>query len=315
MTSPDAIHARIPDATTAAVGVVSSLTPLAVDVGGASIMAASMMPQWRHMVGDRVLTLQARGRCWIIGSTAPRPLTGVATAVTGTTATVTAAGHTLTGVPWVGAAPQPGQGVALGWGDSGVIILGPLSAPAPAAPPQLPAPDLTLPRHAGPVGGSVSGVASHAGTWAGAARQPSAPQIWQGQASAQAPRQVGYLWWSGSLTAPSAVAAPGQARITLTRHADYGGRDARLLRIIACPQPEPPATGLPSRTGSVYDLGTCLPGETRSWPLPDQLAQQLLDGAIYGLALVGADYLAVYGPGADGLRQPRIIIPYTPRSR
>ena len=320
MSLPAAIFDRLPETSKPRSAEIRTLTPLTVDLGAGAVPAVSMMVGHQHAVGDRVLVIVAKDRRWVVGSSAARPqLATVATVGGGVASVVDDRGRTIPGLPYVGAAPTSGARVALSWGASGGLVIGAVGTTAPPPPPGTVTPVDPDPTPTPPPAttGSVSAAAvevrtARSGSWRtdGAAGRQAYQGHWTSGSSAD---NLGYVFFGGALATPGATADPGKATITLTRDRAAGMDAAREVRICTTTA-DRGGTTPPAVTGAGVVIGAIARGDTRTLPLPDAIAQGLLDGSIGGLVLDHpgtAHYLAVLGAGVSGALQPRATIPYT----
>lgn len=303
----DALHTqRGIHAGTVQVATVASLSPLQVSVGS-SILEAYRAGGVPVAVGERVL-IPATGPAWILASAEPRPQTGTIAALSGTTATVNAAGKSYYGVPVVSGSPSVGAGVLLLWGETGAAAL--VTSAVPGAPPPIAGGTdqgggATITVHAT----ATDCGTARAGSWRsdGAARY----RAYQGfYAGADKRPNAGYWFYGDQLRGEGTCTS---CTIRMVR-ADTAGVSAAVPIYISL-HAAPSRPGTPPTLGPVVSTPSLARGESGVADLGASVGQALLDGSYSGVGISysGSDhYACLLGPADDALAG-QITLTYTRR--
>lgn len=292
-------------------GVVATLSPLTVTIGGGTVEAVSEMAMWAHAVGEPVVCQlnPARNQWRIVATRQTRPQWATVATVTGLTAVVVDDAGAAWSVTISGAVPAVGAKVIVGWGPSGGVILSVQTGAAtpPAAPPSS-APLSDSDPAPGPVQRGYTLIPAIAtGTYRGGALRTdsnAASWLYQGHwtTSSLGDNSGAFFYGSGFAAAPAGAVATS-ARIWLGRvEASVGVSAARpvhlWLHTARTRTGSPPTVTGAEYAGISLAQGQTPTGDPDGWAFPTAMAQQLLDGTAAGISIVHAgtaDYMALRG--------------------
>ena len=285
-------------------GTVETVSPLTVSIEGFIVPAVDGQGGLLRQ-GGAVLTITQAGAVWVVAEISKRPLRGTISAIVGTTVTVTTASGTIASVPVIAGTAVLGQPATLLWGDSGCVAIvgGSTSTPAP-----MPAPGAVTPGDDDPIltpGGmdqdrwedatmdvrpttvcSSRGGAYRTDTQGARRAIQGYPLVIFGEADNRP--STGWFFYGGRLKYEG-TAECISATLRLAAPSDGGAVfDLRTHTQQSKGSTPPTASTTRVKYASVKD------GETVDVDLGVDVGQQMLTGAVRGLAVVSDSWLS-YG--------------------
>lgn len=307
---------RIPIGAVMRPGVLRSLSPLEVDVDGATMAAVDASGAVLG-VGERVLVAVHGGAVWIHRSLKPRPQQGTVQAIASGVASVLGDDGVIYGsVPVIAGTALVDDTVALMWGSAGVQAIAGGATDAPGSPTEETPTEAVTPGseddgryEAALIDARATAVRT---SRSGAYRTDGYAKIraYQGHyAGGISADNSGWFFYGSALRADGTAEG---CKIRLSRPTDTGSAGSVTFHL-RLHTSATVGTSPPSLTADAEKTVSLAWGETKTVELGSTWGQKLLDGDAAGVALIYSgttDYASLLGPTDSAPLAGQLTIPY-----